>query len=216
LGPVLKVGQVGSREAEGALAVRASATLRFRAGGAVSNYGGGDRGMTGLLSGERVRKTDARLEACGSLDELSSVIGVLRAEMSRGSLSDAEVLAQLGLVQGDLLKLGAWAAATGDAGTASVLEELDEGRVGWLERAMTVWECALPPLQCFVLPGGHPTASWAHLARAVCRRAERRVVALEPPPPRAIPYLNRLSSYFFALARWCNHRHGVEETPWRG
>ncbi len=162
--------------------------------------------MTSLLSGERVMKCDARVEACGELDELGSVLGALEAALTE----------QLRSIQGDLLTLGAWVAATPGSPAAGMLPEIPARRIVALEETIRAWEAQLPPLQSFVLPGGHPTAAWAHVARAVCRRAERRLVAVERPPGFAIPYLNRLSSFLFALARWCNQLHGVPDATWRG
>ena len=113
-----------------------------------TNVGTGDKGITSLLSGERVPKTHVRVEA------------VQRPEQSTEQL-----------------------------------------------------ERELPPLQGFILPGGSAAASWAHVARSVCRRAERRTAAV--PSPEPLPFLNRLSTYLYALARWCNHRQGVPETVWK-
>jgi cob(I)alamin adenosyltransferase len=175
--------------------------------------GSGDRGKTSLLSGERVAKCDPRVEACGELDELGSVLGALAAALGEDIGATRE---QIGSIQGDLLTLGARVAASQESPAARVLPALPAQRVEAIEAAIRVLESSLPPLQSFVIPGGHPTAAWAHVARAVCRRVERRVVSLEHPPETAIPYLNRLSSYLFALARWCNVHHGVAERPWRG
>jgi len=166
------------------------------------NVGTGDKGVTSLLTGERVPKSHIRVEACGELDELGSVLGALAAWLDAGQ--DA-VRREIGWIQEQLLHIGAWVAGGPRAPSADAVDVL--------ERSAELMEKGLPPLQGFLLPGGHPSAAWAHVARTVCRRAERRVAAV--PSPEALPFLNRLSTYLYALARSSNHLHGVPETQWK-
>jgi cob(I)alamin adenosyltransferase len=175
-----------------------------------ANVGSGDGGMTSLLSGERVPKSHARIEACGELDELASVLGALGASLA----DDQEpIRAEIRQVQGELLHVGAWLAATPGSQTLSLLKPPSQAPVDELERGIERMEKDLPPLQGFILPGGHPSAAWAHLARCVCRRAERRAAAV--PSPEVLPWLNRLSSYLYVVARHCNHSRGVPESLWK-
>ena len=183
-----------------------------------TNVGSGDRGMTSLLSGERVPKSHERIEACGDLDELSSVLGVLAA-----SLSDrqAETGAEIRQIQSELLHIGAWLATTLGSAAPGTLRPPSAAPVAALEGAIDRMEKPLPPLQGFILPGGHPSAAWAHVARSVARRAERRVAALASTGSSAdaraaiLPFLNRLSTYLYVLARRCNHEQGIPETLWK-
>ncbi len=182
--------------------------------------GSGDRGRTSLLSGERVMKNDARVEACGAVDELNAVAGALGASLStelkdiRGELED---------IQEQLLRVGACLSATPGSPAASRVELVPPGKTAELERSMDRMEREMPSLQGFVLPGGHPSAAWAHVARTVCRRAERRVLALVPQGEAeaasyytaSLSYLNRLSDYLFVVARFCNFREGIRDRLWR-
>jgi cob(I)alamin adenosyltransferase len=183
--------------------------------------GSGDRGKTSLFSGERVGKDHERVEAYGDLDELNAVLGALAANLPE---APPDRRAELQAIQSDLLRIGGWLATTPGAPAAVSLPPIDPGRSAWIEAAIDRMEEDLAPLTAFILPGGHPSAAWAHVARTVCRRAERRIVRLagDPPPGEAAPalgraiiYLNRLSDYLFVFARHCNHRHGVADTPWR-
>jgi cob(I)alamin adenosyltransferase len=178
---------------------------------------GGDRGMTGLLSGERVPKTHPRVEACGEVDELASVLGAVAAALPD---TEAGLRSEIVAVQEDLLRVGARVAATPGSPAAAMLPPLSEQRLAAVEESSRKMEASLPRLQSFIVPGGHPSAAWAHVARAVCRRAERRVVALAGEDPGVaegvIAYLNRLSAWLFDLARWCNRMHGVPEMTWKG
>ena len=184
-----------------------------------ANVGSGDRGMTSLLSGELVPKTHPRVEACGELDELASVLGACAASLAGDG---GELRREIQDIQGTLLHIGASLATSDDSPTAAMLRGLGAEDIRALERAIERIEAALPPLQGFILPGGHPSAAWAHVARTVCRRAERRALAI--PADRGetsrlaviVAWLNRLSSYLFVLARFCNAEHGVQETVWKG
>jgi cob(I)alamin adenosyltransferase len=184
-----------------------------------TNVGSGDRGMTSLLSGERVPKHNERIEACGDLDELSSVLGACAASLSE---QQAERRSELEQIQRELLHIGAWAATTPGSSTLGMLRPPTAGPLEALERATDRMEKDLPPLQAFLLPGGHPSAAWVHVARAVARRAERRVAAMMPAGAAADPYgagalafLNRLSTYLYVLARSCNRDRGIAETVWK-
>ena len=180
-----------------------------------SKVGSGDRGMTSLLSGERVPKSHERIEACGELDELASVLGALASNLPAG---DSQVRLQIEAIQAELLHFGAWIAVQPGSPAAKTLRVLDEGPLAELERSIAGMEEYLPALQSFILPGGSLAASWAHVARAVCRRAERRLFAgvRDQTQGPMLPYLNRLSTYLFVLARRCNVRQGIPDTPWKG
>lgn len=172
----------------------------------------GDDGTTGLLGPGRVRKDDPRVEAYGSVDELNAALGVARSLDAGGWVS-----AELGSIQARLFSLGAELAATAAAPLAEI-ERIAGADVEALERTIDRLEKDLPPLKNFILPTGHVLAAQLHLARTVCRRAERRVVALagaSTVEPRIIHYLNRLADLLFVMARWCNHRAGAGETEWR-
>ena len=182
------------------------------------NVGSGDRGMTSLLSGERVPKGHARVEACGDVDELSSVLGALAAALPEGQ---PELRAEVQAIQAVLVRVGALLATSSDSPTKGMLREVPADRIQKLEDAVDRMEAELPPLQGFILPGGHPTAAWAHVARSVCRRAERRAAALasggEPGGRQdgVLPYLNRLSTYLYVLARFCNKLHDIPDAPYK-
>jgi cob(I)alamin adenosyltransferase len=182
--------------------------------------GSGDRGKTSLFSGERVPKDHGRIEAYGDLDELNSVLGALAAAVT----GQPEVHARLTAIQSDLFQIGAWLATSPGSQAAAALAPLDPGRSSALEQAIDRMEEALPTLRGFILPGGHPSAAWAHVARTVCRRTERRVVGLaagggspesDEQVRRAVVYLNRLSDYLFVLARHLNRVQGVDELLWK-
>jgi cob(I)alamin adenosyltransferase len=171
----------------------------------------GDDGSTGLLGPHRVLKCDERVEAFGSVDELNAALGVVRALDHERWLEPG-----LGAIQAQLFQLGA-ELATSDEAMLSKLVRLAEAEVaaleGWIDRC----ESELPALTSFVLPGGTALGASLHLARTVCRRAERRVVALaaaQQIEPRLTRYLNRLADLLFVLARWTNRRAGASETPW--
>ena len=170
----------------------------------------GDRGQTSLFGGARVAKDDARIEAYGTVDELSSFVGVARA----ASLP-AEVDGTLEQVQRDLFDVGAHLASPGTSRFSGV----DPRRIEELESAIDAMERELPPLTNFILPGGSAAAAQLHVARTVCRRAERCVVGLHDASPATestIAYLNRLSDYLFVAARFANLRAGAADVPWKG
>ncbi|MFN3285950.1 MAG: cob(I)yrinic acid a,c-diamide adenosyltransferase [bacterium] len=175
----------------------------------------GDSGQTGLFGGERVSKADPRVEAYGAVDELNSLLGLVRAKLAAGALS--ELLAD---VQGRLFDVGAELATprVEDPKLAARVPRISASSVqaleGWIDRL----EADLPPLRSFVLPGGSEAGALLHVARAVCRRAERRVVALAERAavnPEILRYLNRLGDLLFVAARWVNLAAGTPEAPWR-
>ena len=183
--------------------------------------GSGDRGRTGLFSGERVAKDHERIEAYGDLDELNSVIGALAAALPAQA---EEVRSELEAVQADLFRIGARLATSPGSAAAGSLPPIDPARTAALEASIDRIDAALPALAGFIVPGGSPAAAWAHVARTVCRRAERRVVRLytaadpkapDDPLQLSIGYLNRLSDYLFVLARHLNRIQGIAELPWK-
>jgi cob(I)alamin adenosyltransferase len=175
----------------------------------------GDGGETGLFGGGRVGKDAARVDAYGEVDELNAVLG-----LAESLCDDAEIVGLLRDLQRDLFTLGAILAspAEGEGGRASAhVPELRPDRIAEMERRIDRAEEELPPLRNFILPGGHQAGAALHLARTVCRRAERRVVALAREielPGTVVPYLNRLSDLLFTLARLANRRAGAQERPW--
>lgn len=165
----------------------------------------GDKGTTGLFGGARVAKNDPRIEAYGTVDELNSFLGLARA-----SWPSSPIDAQLALVQSDLFDIGAHLAAPG---SPDRFPGADPAHVAELENAIDAMESELAPLRNFILPGGCPAAAQLHVARSVCRRAERLVVALGDEA--SVVYLNRLSDYLFVAARYANLKHGVDDVVWR-
>jgi cob(I)alamin adenosyltransferase len=182
--------------------------------------GSGDRGKTSLFSGERVSKDQRRIEAYGEVDELNAVLGALEASLPS---EQSQLRDEIQGIQSDLFHVGAWLATTPDSPSLEVLKKIGASRIQRLEEAIDRMEQRLPALKEFILPGGHIAASWAHVARTVCRRVERRVVALSHDPAEykspdeligVITFLNRLSDYLFVLARYCNHLARVSEITW--
>jgi cob(I)alamin adenosyltransferase len=174
----------------------------------------GDQGDTGLFGGGRVPKSSLRVEAYGEVDELNSVIGLIRTEPV-----DAALDALLARVQSTLFDLGAELATPASSKAQLNIPLVGEADVVELEHTIDGAEAELTPLKTFVLPGGSRAAAYFHLGRTVCRRAERRLVALhqqEPLRAECIRYLNRLSDTLFVLARLANHRAGVSDVPWVG
>lgn len=169
---------------------------------------GGDSGETSLLGPGRVLKDDPRIEAYGTVDELNSVIGLARA---LGAFPDLD--RELQSIQSDLFQLGAWLASS-----AGGFQTVDPVRVESLEQWIDSMEADLEPLTAFILPGGSPAASALHLGRTVCRRAERRVIALRKTDENdrlTIRYLNRLSDALFVAARWANRKAGQPDVVWK-
>jgi cob(I)alamin adenosyltransferase len=175
----------------------------------------GDVGETGLFGGKRVSKADLRVEAYGEVDELNAQLG-----WAATLLEEAALVQEIRTIQSELFVLGADLAtdpgspAAGGARRVS----LDSTSARRLEGLIDGWEDSLKPLKNFILPGGSPGAAALQVCRSVCRRAERRVVRLaasEEVNPEAVVYLNRLSDFLFVMARWVNHRKGVDEPIWR-
>ena len=174
----------------------------------------GDEGETGLFGGGRVKKDHPRTAAYGDVDELNSVLGLARATDPAGLFDDL-----LETVQRDLFAIGGRLATPEPEKVAKTMEKavLPPERATSFERVMDDAERELPPLRAFVLPGGTPKAAALHLARTVCRRAERSVVHLargDEVPPEILVYLNRLSDLLFTLARLANHRAGSADVTW--
>jgi cob(I)alamin adenosyltransferase len=171
----------------------------------------GDAGETSLFDGTRVKKDDARIEAYGEVDELNACIGLARAFDANGTFD-----AVLGQIQRDLFALGAQLADPGERLAARVTKAvLADADVTRIERLIDQLEAEVPPLRRFILAGGAPAGAAIHVARTVCRRAERRMVRLDPAVDAVLlRYVNRLSDLLFVLARVVNHRAGAAETEW--
>ena len=183
----------------------------------------GDAGETSLVDGTRVRKDSLRVTAYGAVDELNAVIGLAVTELVSADPRSDALVERLRAIQRDLFVIGATLATptSGGAGARSAgsLPQLDENTVVTLEREIDELTAQLPRLQHFILPGGGRAGAALHLARTVCRRAEREVVALfaeERGVPLLLRYLNRLSDYLFMAARWANHVAGAREERWPG
>jgi cob(I)alamin adenosyltransferase len=171
----------------------------------------GDKGETGLFSGERVPKNSLRVEAYGTVDELSSWIGY-----TRSLVDDSEVDAILERIQQDLFLVGA-ELATRPKESSSRKGQITEAMAKHLEGEIDRLDAELPALSTFIVPAGTQAASALHVARTIARRAERRTITLvqnEKLNPELVPYLNRVSSLLFVLARIANKRAGVEEKRW--
>jgi cob(I)alamin adenosyltransferase len=176
----------------------------------------GDDGSTGLFGGPRVRKDHLRIEAYGTVDELNAVLG-----MARTQSPEPELDALLANFQNQLFDLGAELATPEPAKFGIV--GVAPGLIAALEQAIDRYDGELEPLRQFILPGGTPLAASLHLARTVCRRAERLLVSLAAEAeaagatlsPETVVYLNRLSDLLFVLARWANRRSGVGDVPWQ-
>jgi len=171
----------------------------------------GDRGTTGLIGGTRVLKSSLRIEAYGTVDELNAHIGLLR-----DLVVDTELIDQLLEIQDRLFTMGSLMAAD-PVKSRMKLPVLNSQDVENLEQWIDAMDAELEPMRAFILPGGHPTVSHSHIARCVCRRAERIAVNLnqaEPIDEILIQYLNRLSDYIFTLGRKLAHDLKAEEKPW--
>lgn len=172
----------------------------------------GDKGQTSLLGGSRVPKHHLRIESYGTLDELNSHIGLLRDQ----DLS-AAMVTELLEIQDRLFTLGSVLAS--EPGKSKVkIPEISDADCVYLENAIDKMNETLPEMRSFVLPGGHQAVSVCHIARCVCRRAERLIVHLSEQsevPGTAIQYMNRLSDYLFVLARKISQEKGAIESPWK-
>ncbi len=171
----------------------------------------GDDGTTALFSGGRVAKNHLRVEAYGTVDELNSHLGVARAFKP-----DEQADRWLEKIQSQLFHLGADLATPLDA-KAEWVVRMDAATIQWIEETIDRMTEELPELKNFILPGGTPAAAQLHVARTVCRRAERAAIELsqaEPVGEFVLPYLNRLSDWLFVLARWVNMQAGIPEEKW--
>jgi cob(I)alamin adenosyltransferase len=172
----------------------------------------GDQGTTSLLGGTRVAKNDPRIEAYGTVDELNSHTGLLR-DLAAPHHGEALIA-----IQNTLFSIGSRLAATSEEEARKFhVPQVGDAEVAALEAGIDAMDAGLPPMRSFILPGGHPSVSQAHVCRTVCRRAERRVLDLGGDGEHAtmVRYLNRLSDYFFVLARHLAKLHGAEERPWK-
>jgi len=173
----------------------------------------GDKGQTALIGGRRVSKADLRIDAYGTVDELNSWIGLVRDQAVSASRKDL-----LKEIQDRLFTVGAELATDPGKAPRQAMPAITPADVAQLEDAMDAMDAELPELRAFVLPGGHQAVSFCHLARTVCRRAERLVIALDatnPGDPLVIQYLNRLSDYLFVLSRKMAQELNVEEVEWK-
>lgn len=171
----------------------------------------GDQGMTSLIGGTRVKKSEARIEAYGTVDELNAYIGLVRSQKI-----DVRVEETLKEIQDRLFTIGASLAADPEKSKMKI-PDLHDSDILHLEEEMDRMDEELPPLKHFVLPGGSTTVSFLHIARCVCRRAERLCVALSADSfveERVIRYLNRLSDYLFVASRWLAQDENVKEFIW--
>ena len=172
----------------------------------------GDKGETSLIDGKRISKADARIEAFGSVDELNSFMGLLRDQpvnANRGSL--------LLTIQDRLFTIGSNLAVPDQVQVDSI-PALSANDVTFLEMAIDHMDHELPPMRSFILPGGHQSVSYGHIARTVCRRAERHIVLLStdhPVDPLIIQFMNRLSDFLFVLCRKMALELNIQEMPWK-
>lgn len=181
----------------------------------------GDQGMTDLVGGERVAKDSLRIESYGTVDELQSFLGLLRAALSESSGTGGrgdclEIVGHIHRVQQDLFDLGS-TLSTPPQYADRVKNPITPERIAWLEETMDRWNEDLPPLRSFVLSGGGRFSALGHVARTVCRRCERIVLRLareEEVPPEPLRYLNRLSDFLFVLARHLARTFGEDEPLW--
>jgi cob(I)alamin adenosyltransferase len=176
----------------------------------------GDDGETALFGGGRVRKDDLRVEALGTVDELNAALGVVQATLEQGGSAPAGLRDLLAGVQHRLFDLGAEVATPRPQEHG--IESVSDVHVTALEAAIDRFDAPLAPLRAFILPGGSLAAAHLHLARCICRRAERRLVQLaaaEPIRGELIRYLNRLSDLLFVLARAVNHFDGRPDIVWQ-
>jgi cob(I)alamin adenosyltransferase len=180
----------------------------------------GDLGETSLFGGSRVKKSNIRIDAYGTVDELNSYLGLIRDQ-----INDQALAQDLINIQNKLFTLGAMLATPQDkeklkSGKDRLkIDKIERDEINFLENRMDVMNDSLAPMTHFILPGGNTTVSFCHIARCVCRRAERITVELadqEVINSNILIYLNRLSDYLFVLARKLSFDHQVEEIPWKG
>jgi cob(I)alamin adenosyltransferase len=193
----------------------------------------GDKGSTALIGGTKVPKSHLRIETYGTVDELNSFIGLLGDHLALDATEHGATLdraaettpdfttarQQLREIQDRLFTIGSSLACDPEKEPKLKLPDLKDDDVKSLEKAIDDMEAVLPPMKSFILPGGHPTVSTAHITRCICRRAERSCVRMMEEQlfvePLVIRYLNRLSDYFFVLARYIGHLMAIAEIPWK-
>jgi len=173
----------------------------------------GDKGGTSLIGGVRVPKNHIRIESYGTVDELNSYLGMVSDMCQNAQITEA-----LREIQDRLFTIGSILATNPDKEVKMKLPDLHDADVTWLEQRIDQMNEVLPEMRSFILPGGNLAASTCHVARCVCRRAERICVSMQEQkefiPPLVIQYLNRLSDYLFVLARYISHINGAPEIPW--
>ncbi|RYD55339.1 MAG: cob(I)yrinic acid a,c-diamide adenosyltransferase [Sphingobacteriales bacterium] len=174
----------------------------------------GDKGSTSLIGGVRVPKSHIRIESYGTIDELNSYMGMVNDLAQNTTISE-----WLREVQDRLFTVGSVLATNPDKEVKMKLPDVHDTDVTWLEERIDEMNAVLPEMRSFILPGGQLAASTCHVARCVCRRAERLCVGMqeqeEQIPDLIVKYLNRLSDFLFVLARYIGHINGVEDLPWR-
>ena len=174
----------------------------------------GDKGTTSLIGGTKVSKSHLRIEAYGTVDELNSYIG-----LCRDILTDENSISVLQEIQDRLFTIGSALACDPEKETKMKIPDLKEADITLLEKGIDQMTDRLPAMKSFILPGGHPSISHLHIARCICRRAERCCVRLESQKnevePLIIKYLNRLSDYLFVLARYTGHLRNIADIPWK-
>jgi cob(I)alamin adenosyltransferase len=180
--------------------------------------GTGDGGRTSLFSGERLKKNDIQVEAYGTVDELCSFIGAIEAVLPESGHRTL-LSKNLQSIQADLFAIGAILATASDSRDVGLLKPVEKARTEWLEQEIDAMQSQLEELHFFILPGGHVSAAWSQVARAVCRRAERKIITCADRDghdrlENVVGYINRLSDYFFILARYLNKIAGCAETIW--
>jgi cob(I)alamin adenosyltransferase len=172
----------------------------------------GDDGTTGLIGGGRVAKSNGRIDCVGAVDELNAALGWVAVT------ARAELAEYLQAAQNDLFVIGSHLAVPESTPVPGHLPPIEEAIVGRLEMQIDTAETDLEPLRNFILPGGSELAARLHLARTICRRAERRLVSFaedRPTPQVIVTYLNRLSDWLFVQARLANRRAGIADIPWK-
>lgn len=174
----------------------------------------GDKGATSLIGGVRVSKSSIRIDSYGTVDELNSYLG-----MVNDTAANAEISNWLREIQDRLFTIGSELATAPDKEVKMKLPDLHESDITWLEQRIDEMNETLPEMRSFIIPGGNLAASTCHVARCICRRAERICVTMhehnEHVHELIVPYLNRLSDLLFVLARYIGHINGAEELPWR-
>lgn len=171
----------------------------------------GDKGSTSLIGGQRVKKNDPRVDAYGTMDELKSYIGLLH--------SQSQIEEQKKVLETIMIKLfvAESVVAADSEKSAQKLNHIKNEDIEFLEQQIDTFELELPPLTSFILPAGHEHIAHCHIARTICRRAERKCINLLETSPFILPtvqYLNRLSDYLFVYARWISYKYKVEEIKW--